>query len=82
MLCPLRLLYSYWHKGGNTFRFGSAATILSVLTICGLVTAETKAEEPVYFADPNLEAAVEEELGIPNPTPTDMLALTSLTLLC
>ena len=36
------------------------------------------AEEPVYFADANLKAAVEEELWLTNPTPTDMLRLTSL----
>lgn len=33
------------------------------------------AEEPVYFADANLKAAVETALGVTNPTPTDMLAL-------
>lgn len=37
-----------------------------------------RAEEPVYFADPNLKAAVEEELWVSDPTPTDMLGLTSL----
>jgi Leucine-rich repeat (LRR) protein len=36
------------------------------------------AEQPVYFADPNLKAVVEETLAIPDPTPTDMLGLTSL----
>jgi hypothetical protein len=38
------------------------------------------AEDPVYFPDANLKAAVESALGISNPTPTDMLSLTSLTL--
>jgi hypothetical protein len=37
------------------------------------------AEDPVYFADPNLKAAVEATLGITNPTQTDMLGLTSFT---
>ncbi|MHC5000364.1 MAG: putative Ig domain-containing protein, partial [Planctomycetota bacterium] len=32
-------------------------------------------EPPVYFADPNLKLAVETELGIIDPNPTDMLAL-------
>ena len=32
-------------------------------------------ESPVYFADTNLKAAVEETLGITNPTPTDMFGL-------
>ena len=36
-------------------------------------------EQPVYFADENLKAAVEEALGISNPTPSDMLLLQSLT---
>ena len=36
------------------------------------------AEDPVYFADSNLKAAVEAELGITNPAPTDMLGLTTL----
>ena len=37
-------------------------------------------EEPVYFADANLKAAVEQALGSANPTPTDMLVLTMLEL--
>ncbi|MBN1509422.1 MAG: hypothetical protein JW955_21425 [Sedimentisphaerales bacterium] len=36
------------------------------------------AQEPVYFADANLKAAVEQTLGKEDPTPEDMLALTSL----
>jgi hypothetical protein len=36
------------------------------------------AEEPVHFADNRLKAAVEEELWTVDPTPTDMLGLTSL----
>jgi len=36
------------------------------------------AEDPVYFPDPNLKAAVERSLGISAPTPTDMLHLTEL----
>jgi internalin A len=45
--------------------------------ITGMVDTSL-AEEPVYFADTNLKAAVEEALNITNPTPTDMLALTEL----
>jgi hypothetical protein len=33
------------------------------------------AEDPVYFADTNLKAAVGDALGISDPTPTDMLSL-------
>ena len=36
------------------------------------------AEDPVYFADANLKAAVEAQLGVTDPTPTDMLGLTYL----
>lgn len=36
------------------------------------------AESPVYFADLNLQAAVETELGFSDPTPSDMLGLTEL----
>ena len=36
------------------------------------------AEEPVYFADANLKAAIEERLGVADPTQTDMLGLTDL----
>ena len=36
------------------------------------------AQEPVYFADPNLELVVETALGISDPTPADMLGLTRL----
>jgi Leucine-rich repeat (LRR) protein len=37
------------------------------------------AEEPVHFNDANLKGAVEAALGKANPTPTDMLALTTLS---
>jgi len=36
-------------------------------------------EDPVEFGDETLKAAVEYALWIPDPTPTDMLALTDLT---
>ena len=37
-----------------------------------------RAEDPVYFADPVLKTAVEETLNQPDPTPTQMLNLTTL----
>ena len=43
-----------------------------------IISAQSLAEEAVYFADPNLKTAVEQELGISDPTPTDMLGLTNL----
>jgi hypothetical protein len=43
-----------------------------------LVLSDARAEEPVHFADAGLQAAVEEALWVPDPTPTDMLGLTFL----
>jgi hypothetical protein len=43
-----------------------------------LIGATAWAEDPVAFPDPNLKAAVVAALGIPNPTPTEMLGLTQL----
>ncbi len=37
-----------------------------------------RAVDPVHFADPHLKAVVEETLWISDPTPEDMLGLTSL----
>ena len=51
----------------------------ALLLLVLLVSGTALAEDPVYFADANLEAAVEEKLGVTDPTPTDMLALTTLT---
>jgi hypothetical protein len=48
------------------------------LAMALLVLSDVWAEEPVHFADAGLQAAVEEALGVPDPTPTDMLGLTSL----
>jgi hypothetical protein len=48
------------------------------LTACLLVCARTWAEDPVYFPDPCMKTAVEGDLWITDPTPTDMLGLTSL----
>ncbi len=51
---------------------------LVVLLVLVVSANAVFAEDPVYFADPNLKAAVEGELGITNPTPSDMLGLTYL----
>jgi hypothetical protein len=53
-------------------------TILLAWATALLVLCSARAEEPVHFADPNLQAAVEETLHIPDPTPSDMLGLTFL----
>ena len=46
--------------------------------VVAMLSGVVLAEEPVYFADAKLKARVEAELGISDPTPTDMLALTFL----
>jgi hypothetical protein len=54
--------------------------VVSSLALVGLLGLSPFAmtEDPVYFPDANLKAAVENELGISGPTPTDMLSLTYL----
>ncbi len=47
-------------------------------TLYASMSGESDIERPVYFADANLKAAVEKQLGISDPTPTDMLRLTHL----
>ena len=50
---------------------------LAMLLVCPPM-GRVWAEDPVYFADPRLKAAVEDALWVSDPTPTDMLGLTSL----
>ena len=52
--------------------------LTSSVCLLMLTAASVRAEDPVYFADANLKAAVEYELGITDPTLTDMLSLTVL----
>lgn len=52
--------------------------IYLIILFITTITHVAPAEEPVYFADVNLKAVVEEALGVTDPTPTDMLRLTSL----
>ena len=52
--------------------------VLPALILLPLFFHSARAEDPVYFADPNFQAAVEARLWIADPTPTDMLALTEL----
>jgi hypothetical protein len=54
-------------------------TRIACVIVCTVtLTSLTHAEEAVYFADPGLKAAVEDELYIADPTPADMLTLTYL----
>ena len=50
------------------------------LMLSSLLLGTAWAEDPVDFADPQLKAAVETELFISDPTPTDMLDLTQLVI--
>ena len=49
------------------------------LILLGLILGTARAQEPVHFSDAVLKAEVEDELWITDPTPSDMLGLTSLT---
>ena len=53
---------------------------LASIAICvaGLAAGVATAQQPVEFADPNLKTCVEEQLGVTDPTPTDMVALVQL----
>ena len=51
--------------------------ILSIISYT-LIVNSAIAEVPVVFTDAKLKATVEVALGIPDPTPSDMLGLTSL----
>jgi len=50
------------------------------LIICTLALCACTAQEPVHIPDPRLKTTIENELWVWNPTPTDMLGLTSLNL--
>lgn len=50
-----------------------------LITILFVTTNQAFAEDPVYFADAKLKTVVEAALGKSNPTPSDMLGLTSLS---
>jgi len=54
--------------------------LIGLMALAGLLGLSqlVMAQAPVYFADANLKAAVESQLGISDPTPTDMRSLTSL----
>jgi len=53
--------------------------VLLALPLLVFLPGLARAEDPVEFAAPRLKAAVESTLWISDPTPTDMLGLTSLS---
>jgi hypothetical protein len=54
------------------------SAILGIVAVA-IWVASAAGEEPVYFPDQDLREAVESAMGMIDPTPTDMLGLTSLT---
>jgi len=54
-------------------------TAYLLMVLIAAMPGLSRTEDPVYFVDANLKACVEAALGITDPTPTDMLALGSLT---
>ncbi|MCJ7721037.1 hypothetical protein MUO98_01330, partial [Candidatus Bathyarchaeota archaeon] len=52
--------------------------LLLTMILVTAISCAAQGTEPVYFADPNLKAAVEGQLGVVDPTPTDMFFLSTL----
>ena len=50
-------------------------TVLSAIALVVMIVHISHGKEPVYFADANLKAAVEQALGISDPNATEMLCL-------
>ena len=50
--------------------------VVAALSLC--LCGPARADEPVHFADLTLKMIVENDLWVTNPTPADMLGLTSL----
>jgi len=55
-----------------------AGLLLVLMVFAGVDVPSIYAEQTVYFADANLKSAIEQRLNVSNPTPSDMLRLTSL----
>ncbi|MGE5296019.1 MAG: leucine-rich repeat domain-containing protein, partial [Solirubrobacterales bacterium] len=53
-------------------------SVLSFLVLLGLLSAHAEAQTPISIPDPGLKTAIENVLWVTDPTPTDMLGLTSL----
>jgi hypothetical protein len=51
---------------------------LSAVVLIVAASSAAGSEQAVHFSDPNLKVAVEQTLGISNPTASDMLNLTTL----
>lgn len=53
-------------------------TLVALIAVC-LSAENARSEDPVHFGDSKLQTCVENALAVVDPTPTDMLQLTSLT---
>ena len=63
------------HDLSRTMKNGSV-----LLIVCTLAMVSCTAQESIHIPDPQLKALIENELWVLDPTPTDMLGLTSLNL--
>jgi len=74
--------YGFAGWTGDVDTVGDAAALATTITMNAdySIAANFEAEEPVYFADTNLEAAIREAIGIPVRTlyPSDLEGLASL----
>ena len=74
-----------WTAGGAKMlpdRFPFVSVVALIACVMAFVCAPPIAypqETPVHFTDPALKAAIEEELGVTDPTPTEMMELRRLT---
>ena len=51
---------------------------IAYLFLCLMMTQKLRAEDPIHIPDRNLKAVIEEELGVFDPTASDMRGLTSM----
>ncbi len=65
------ILLEIWRSKMRRFGCFFILSMLAIPLVAG-------AEDPVNFPDANLQAAVEQALGVVSPTPTEMLGLTDL----
>ncbi len=59
---------------------GKLQIVIAACALLAGLSAASAGEEPVFFADAHLKRLVENRLWIWDPTPTDMLGLTELTI--
>ena len=60
---------------GEHMMFGQRRNLLATVVLAVAISCWTQGAEPIHFAEPNLKAAVEGQLGAVDPTPTEMFLL-------